>query len=889
MNRERILAVLYDLALTISSEVRLRPLLTRTLQRLLYHTSFPAGVAFLDIPAGDGEIEVELHAAVGDFELTGLIGRRLCLPVALLHGQAEILQNAALFDRLPVHHHRYRIGLRLPMPETGVILLLAPALPEASLPLTQIFQPVMANLAKAVLLCRNNEAHTHSLESDRDQARAELAQQLRIADQERRFLRSLYDAIPDLVWMKDENGVFLACNPAFEVYFGAPEDQIIGKTDYDFVDHATADFYRNHDRRAATSPTPRSNKEWLVYPNGQRVLVETTKTAVCDADGKLIGVLGVARSIMEQLRTTEKLRESERRLHALFNNMAEGVALHDPILSQLGDPIDYRIIECNPQFEHILNISKPDAVGKLATEIYAGTEASFLKIFIAVATTGQPQRTELYFPLLEKYLDISIVPWNWNGLAIVFSDITERHRVQEQLQRAANYDALTQLPNRLLLSDRLRQAVAHVKRSNKLLAVCYLDLDNFKPVNDRYGHEVGDHLLINIAKRLQTHLRTDDTVARLGGDEFVLLLADLDNFQETEIVLKRILTAITEPCEFPPHRKVSLSASLGVTLFPNDATDPDALLRHADQAMYLAKQAGRNRYYFFDPDQDRQQQAQRDALHTIEAALETGQFQLYYQPKVDMRHGQVIGAEALIRWQHPERGLLAPSEFLPLIENTVLDSRLGEWVIETALSHLETWLASGLPLAVSVNISAAHLQQSDFVAKLAGQIHAHPAIPPHALKLEVLESAALQDINHVSKLIKECHQFGVDFALDDFGTGYSSLTYLKHLPAAILKIDQSFVHDMLHDPEDLAIVDGVIGLAQSFERQVIAEGVETEEHGTLLLQLGCDLAQGYGIARPMPAEAIPDWVARYCPPPTWANFADTEPPERSRKFRHTPR
>ena len=886
MNRERILAVLYDLVLTISSEVRLRPLLTRTLQRLLYHTSFPAGVAILDAPPDAGDIEIELQAAVGDFELTGLVGQRLRLPGALLHGRTEIVQDAALLDGLPLRHHRYRVGLRLPMPDTGVLLLLAPALPEAPLPLTQIFQPVMASLAKAVLLCRHNEAYTHSLESDRDQARAELDRQLRSADQERRFLRSLYDAIPDLVWMKDANGVYLVCNPAFETYFNAAEDQIVGKTDDAFVDRETAECFRYHDRQAAASPAPRSNEEWLVYPDGVRVLVETTKTAVRDADGKLIGVLGVARNIMERLRATENLRESERRLQALFNNMAEGVALHQRIPSEPGELLAYRIVACNPQFEHILSIA--DVVGKRATEVYGGTGAPFLKLFGAMAATGQTQKTELYFPALEKYLDISVVPWDQDGFATVFSDVTERRHMQERLQWAAHYDALTGLPNRLLLADRLKQAVAHANRTGKLLAVCYLDLDGFKPVNDSFGHGVGDSLLIEIAKRLQDDLRADDTVARLGGDEFVLLLSNLDSAQETDAALKRVLAAIAQPCEISPHPMISVFASIGVSLFPTDDVNPDALLRYADQAMYQAKQAGRNRYHFFAPDQDHRESGRQKVLRALDTALETGQLQLYYQPKVDMRHGKVIGAEALLRWRRPERGLLMPGEFLPLIENTDLEGRLGDWVIETALDQLEIWLASGLALAVSVNISAAYLRQADFAARLARRMRAHPAIPPHALELEMLESAALQDINYASSLISECHRFGVDFALDDFGTGYSSLAYLKRLPAVTLKIDQSFVRDMLHDPEDLAIIEGVIGLAQAFDRRVIAEGVETEEHGVMLLELGCSLAQGYGIAHPMPAEDFPGWMARYRSPPRWANFADAGPVERSRapKFRH---
>jgi EAL domain-containing protein (putative c-di-GMP-specific phosphodiesterase class I) len=285
--------------------------------------------------------------------------------------------------------------------------------------------------------------------------------------------------------------------------------------------------------------------------------------------------------------------------------------------------------------------------------------------------------------------------------------------------------------------------------------------------------------------------------------------------------------------------------------------------------MYQAKQAGKNRYHVFDAEQDRSLRTIHETLDRIRRALAEHEFVLYYQPKVNMRTGTVIGAEALIRWQHPEKGLLPPAVFLPVIENHPLAVEIGEWVIETALSQIEIWQASGFTLPVSVNIGARQLQQANFVERLQARLAAHPAVPPSSLELEVLETSALEDLTHVSQVIAACRQIGVQFALDDFGTGYSSLTYLKRLAVAQLKIDQSFVRDMLEDPEDLAILEGVLGLATAFRRQVIAEGVETVGHGEMLLQFGCELAQGYGIARPMPAAGIPDWLAAWHPDPSW--------------------
>jgi len=297
--------------------------------------------------------------------------------------------------------------------------------------------------------------------------------------------------------------------------------------------------------------------------------------------------------------------------------------------------------------------------------------------------------------------------------------------------------------------------------------------------------------------------------------------------------------------------------------------DADLLLRHADQAMYIAKDAGKNRYHFFDVASAAAVQTQRESLQDIAHALQQRQFVLYYQPKVNMQTGAVVGAEALIRWQHPLRGLLAPGVFLPVIENHALSIEVGEWVIDTALNQISTWRALGLNLPVSVNVSAHQLQQNNFVARLTQALAAHPDIHPELLELEILETSTLNDMAQVSAVMHACLGLGVSFALDDFGTGYSSLSYLKHLPAALLKIDQSFVRDMLTDSDDLAIVQSVIGLTNAFQRNVIAEGVETAAHGERLLTLGCELAQGYGVARPMPAADLPQWVQRWQTQPVW--------------------
>ncbi|MDG4553299.1 MAG: EAL domain-containing protein [Candidatus Competibacter sp.] len=454
-------------------------------------------------------------------------------------------------------------------------------------------------------------------------------------------------------------------------------------------------------------------------------------------------------------------------------------------------------------------------------------------------------------------------------LTDLIMDVVQRKQAEERVAHLAYHDALTQLPNRVLLADRLQQAMAQARRDRRRLAVCYLDLDDFKPINDRWGHAAGDRVLVEMAQRLRQCVRGGDTVARLGGDEFVLLLSDLSDVEECEHALDRVMTALQASFTVAGQPTL-LTASVGVTLYPDDDSDPDTLLRHVDQAMYAAKQTGGDRYQWFDAEHDRRARDFRTILLWVEAGLAAEEFHLHYQPKVDMRRGTVIGAEALIRWQHPDEGLLPPVRFMPAVETSHLAIAVGQWVIREALRQMAAWAKRGLTLPVSVNLSGRDLQQADFAARLKNLLAEYPDVPPDWLELEILETAALEDLALVSTRIKDCRALGVRFALDDFGTGYSSLTYLRHLPVQLLKIDQSFVRDLLADSEARAIVEGVIGLSSAFRREVIAEGVETFEHGRLLLDLGCNLAQGYGIARPMPPERIPDWVAGWRPPEAWA-------------------
>ncbi len=572
------------------------------------------------------------------------------------------------------------------------------------------------------------------------------------------------------------------------------------------------------------------------------------------ADGTAEWMTGTHTDITERKHAEQARRQSE----AVFDHSDEGIMVADA---------DGLITQVNPAFTRITGYAPDEVIGRPPSLLSSGHhDADFYRAFWSALQLRGYWNGEIWnrrkggdlYPALQSITAVRDAGGRVLHYVSVFSDISRLKAHQAELDRAAHFDALTGLPNRRLLTDRLGQAVLRAARSGRHGAVCFIDLDGFKAVNDALGHAVGDRFLVGIGEHIQSVLRPGDTLARMGGDEFVLLLTELGTLKETTQILERVLQAARRPVQAQDHL-LSLSASIGVSLFPNDDDDPDTLLRHADQTMYLAKQAGRDRYQLFDPEIDRVAQQRRDQLARLREALAAGEFELHWQPKVDLRDGAVTGAEGLIRWRHPERGLVPPGEFLPALQGSELELQVGEWVIDAALAQVVHWQDQGLSLPVSVNISPRHLIQPSFAERLAEALARHPRVEPQDFQLEVLETAAIADMQQAADILRRCMALGVDFALDDFGTGYSSLTYLRKLPAQTLKIDRSFVSDMLDDPEDLAIVRGVIDLARAFDREVIAEGVETLAHGQTLLAMGCHLAQGYGIARPMPADALIGW------------------------------
>lgn len=448
-------------------------------------------------------------------------------------------------------------------------------------------------------------------------------------------------------------------------------------------------------------------------------------------------------------------------------------------------------------------------------------------------------------------------------------DVTEKVQQRESLQRLAFHDSLTGLPNRRSIEETLAREMEYCEHNNRRLVLALIDLDNFREVNEQHGAAVGDSLLKVLAQRIRQLFGDTAIVARIGGDEFVVLFTRLPPEHSYFQQLNRLLAVINKPLSIDALH-IALSASIGVTEFPQPITVVgDQLMRQAQQALFQAKMLGKGHFQKYDIGLERDTRALTGQLEEIRRALQAGELVLYYQPKVHMKTGVVSGAEALVRWQKPSGELVPPGDFLPALQNHPLEIELGDWVIRTALEQMRSWKQIGLELQVSVNISSQQLFDEAFFDKLNRVLNDYPDIAPAALQLEVLESSMISDLEAVSEVMQRSRQLGVSWALDDFGTGFSSLAYLKHLPATVLKIDQSFVNEMLESPDDLSIISGVIGMAKAFSMQVIAEGVETLEQGNLLLRLGCEQGQGYGIARPMPAEQLPHWATHWQAEPLW--------------------
>lgn len=691
--------------------------------------------------------------------------------------------------------------------------------------------------------------------------------QAALRESEERY-RTAFVTSPDAVNINRlSDGLYVDVNDGFVRLTGWKREQVIGKTSKQIQ------IWQDPlDRELLIQTLSRdgfcSNLEANFRRSDGRTVVGLMSAHMITVKGEQC-VLSVTRDITERRSYEENLQLAA----SVFTHAREGIMITHA---------DGTILNINESFIRITGYSRDEVLGqnpRMFKSMRHGAEF-YRKLWQDLHELGQwsgeiwnRRKTGEIFPLSQTISSVRSPSGQTHAYVSLFSDISAQKAQQSELERLAHFDALTGLPNRVLLADRLHQAMVQAQRRSQTLAVVYIDLDGFKAVNDQQGHQAGDQLLTIVASHMKQALREGDTLARLGGDEFAAVLIDLPDVASCMPLLHRLLAASAQVVQVN-NCALQVSASIGVTFYPQmQDIDADQLLRQADHAMYQAKLAGKNRFQFFDTEKDISIRDQHESLGRIRLALANREFVLHYQPKVNLRTGAVIGVEALIRWQHPELGLLPPAHFLPMIEDNPLSIEVGEWVIDEALFQLEAWQTVGLNMPISVNVAAHQLQHTSFVVRLNQLLERHPQVPTHLLELEILETSAVDDLKHVSRVIETCRNLGVSFSLDDFGTGYSSLTYLKHLGVALLKIDRSFVRNMLNDREDLAILEGVVGLANAFHCKVLAEGVETIAHGTLLLQLGCDLAQGFCIAKPMPASALPDWLARWKPDSAWANVA----------------
>jgi len=673
--------------------------------------------------------------------------------------------------------------------------------------------------------------------------------------QSRELFSRIFQLMPYPMGMSHrDTGNYIEVNPAWEQMFGYTRAQAIGQS-------AMSLGILSPDSRSLmlqdyeVTATTRAGE--------QRTLLQSMRAT--ESDGVPCWLFAL-NDITDRKRGEEQVREREALLSLTLSAASLGRwdwNLHNGTITGDHRWLAMRGVQAGggaPAAVAWTEFLGPEDVLRMTTEV-ARHAANPETPFDATCCIARPHEKERWIRSLGKIVsfDTSGQPQRMLGVSI---DVTGQREQEMLLRRLAHFDTLTGLPNRVLLARKLTEFMEQAQKNGSLLGVAYLDLDGFKPVNDRLGHDAGDRLLVVAAQRLTRALRATDCVARLGGDEFVILLPDLAHAQDCRHALGQVMQSIGSPYQLGAER-VSVTASIGFTLYPQDDADADTLLRHADQAMYAAKQAGRNRFNEFDATQERQTRQLREQIAQLREALARGQFELFLQPKVDMRLGTVVGAEALARWRHPERGVLSPGAFLPQLEGTDFEVPFGAWVVEAGLALIRRLMQHGVHLPVSLNISAPHLQQPGFADWMGKLLARNPDVPPGQVEIEITETAALYHIDHVASTLKAVRAMGLGTSLDDFGTGYSSLTYLRRLPLSTLKIDQSFVHGMMGDAGDLAIVQGVIGLARSFGYRIIAEGVETADQGQMLLQMGCHLAQGYHFARPMPVDEFIDWVARW--------------------------
>jgi len=696
-------------------------------------------------------------------------------------------------------------------------------------------------------------------------------------------LRGILDTVADAIITINTKGIVVAFNKAAEHIFGYEAREVLGHNISMLISepHAT-----NHDQYLANYLETGKKKiigvagreEVGVRKNGESFPLELAVSELRHGTKRFF--TGVVRDITGRKQAEEQIRRAhdeleirvEERTRELTQEIVERHRAEDKlrlageVIEALTEGVviidpDFRISSVNPAYTIISGFNVEEVIGNFPINHTALSQggAMFDEMWSGLEARG---RWEGEFWNLrkngEEYAErlsvtaITSPTGEVMQFAAIISDITKRKQDEERILYQANYDSLTGLPNRSLFLDRLTQAINNMERSEKTLGLLFIDLDGFKLVNDTLGHDVGDMLLKEAAKRLGACVRTGDTVARLGGDEFTIIMPNLDDSKNAPLLAQRVLDSLARAFLLGGH-EAFVSASIGITIYPDDATDAQELLKNADSAMYRAKEEGKANYQFYTSDMNDQIKERLIVKNGLSKALENDEFVLLYQPKLDLKTNRVTGAEALMRWESPDMGLVSPVKFIPVLEETGMVVEVGEWAIHTACRQHAEWLKQGLPpIKVAVNLSARQLREPSFVNIVKTALK-NAGLPSSAIEIEITESMLMSDAPIIVAALEDLHDFGVHISMDDFGTGYSSLSYLKRFPIDTIKIDRSFVNDIHVDADDAEIIHTIINMGHTLNRKIIAEGVETEEQLDILKAYRCDEIQGYFFSRPLPS------------------------------------
>lgn len=558
---------------------------------------------------------------------------------------------------------------------------------------------------------------------------------------------------------------------------------------------------------------------------------------------------------------TAALHNSEQSYRSLFDNMLNAFAVSEIISDQNGKRVDFRLISVNPAFEKLTGKTSQEVVGRNASENFPNINQEWLEILEEVARTGRPSSFTQFQSDLKKYFEGEAYCPEPGKFAIHFLDCTERINAQKRIEHMAYHDSLTQLPNRYYFQEYLQTTLASAKCAGQTLAVLLLDLDDFKLINDTLGHFYGDELLKTVGQRLMSCLGRQDFAARLGGDEFIFLLKDIQLREDAIKIAEKLSSVIGEPW-YHNNTAYHITCKIGISLFPLDSQNADILIKQADMAMYKAKELGKDCYQFYHASMETQMSRRIEIERELRTALTKEQFALHYQPQVDWQ-GNIVGVEALIRWHHPEKGMIPPLDFIPIAEDSGLISPIGQWVLKTACRQSRVWAEAGLPkVSMSVNLSARQFLQPDILNMVSETIR-ESKIDPSQLILEITETAAMKNAEQTVQHLQMLKSLGVKISLDDFGMGYSSLIYLKRFPVDSLKIDRSFIQDINTNSEGAIITKAILALAKNLKYSVVGEGVETVEQLNFLKDLQCDQMQGYLFSKPLPAKEATELLEKY--------------------------